>query len=162
LILFDSARTLGYVVAEILFNALFHSVVQVARADNVEIQPIFNFYYNDGAAMVTVGVMLANAADRATLEASNLQWFPYVKGWEQVEIDVPPLMQKEKSARDGLLPDSVTPPTDQILRNNFNFELPPSQLAAYRRYYKYYPGLFGAIWMTTTGGSWQLQSSQIW
>jgi hypothetical protein len=129
------ARTFGGVVAAILFNCVAHAVARAGRTD-VGV-PLFSFYYNDGAAMVTIAVMIADEADQRRLHDANLSRFDYVRGRDQIVIDVPPLTYREKGALDRLLPtEGLTP---QALRAAHNFEIVPSQLEAYARYYRHYP-----------------------
>ena len=132
------ARTFPKLAGSILFNCLEHATLDAARADGTQFMPLFHFGYSDGAPMVTVAGMLANESDAKKLKGSPIRNLSYIRGKDQVEIDVPPLTLREKWAIDGLLP-SHPHPTPEAFKAKFNFGLRPSQLAAYCEYYRHYP-----------------------
>lgn len=100
--------------------------------------PLFSFSYRDGAPMVTVGGMIANAVDRTRLDRTGIS----VIGIDDLptQIDVPPLTTREKLAFDKLLPREL-PPTEEELAA-VGFPLKRSQIEAYHRHYVRYP-VFG-------------------
>jgi hypothetical protein len=104
-----------------------------------EFIPLFNFFYQDGAPMITVAGMIADENDRNTLLGTrNLkQRCHYFTGEEQFGIDVPPLTRKEKAELDRLLPADAL--TQEKMEELTGFSLEQEQLDAYRHFYVYYP-----------------------
>jgi hypothetical protein len=96
--------------------------------------PVFNYHYKDGARMVTVGGMVADAQDRVLLRELKLVGNEYFGGALKA-IDVPPLTAKEKVALDSLLPRAE----NYIDRVDLGFELSQKKIGAYRKYYRQYP-----------------------
>ncbi len=101
--------------------------------------PVFNYHYKDGARMVTVGGMVADAEDQALLRELKLVGNKYF-GPTLRAIAVPPLTAKEKGALDRLLPRGE----DHIDRAELGFELSQKKIGAYRKFYRQYP-VFGEL-----------------
>lgn len=101
--------------------------------------PIWNFLYADGADMITVGGMLVDDADNELLSSCKLEAVSYLTPAEPFEIRLPMLTDKEKRELDRLLPRS-TP----IKAKDLPFELRPTELEAYSKFYLEYP-LFGEL-----------------
>ena len=128
-------------VASTLLNHLTHST-RVAGRDE-RFVTMFNFSYRDTAPMVTVGGMIANAADRERLRRAGLNVrLPFAQALEQTVIAVPPLTTREKLALDQLFPAQEAPSDDQIAE--LGFTLKRAHVEAYHRYYARYP-LFGEV-----------------
>jgi hypothetical protein len=128
-------------VASTLVNHLTHAT-RVAGRDE-RFVPIFNFSYKDNAPMVTVGGMIANAADRERLRRAALNArLPFVQAPEQTVIAMPPLTTREKLALDQLFPAQEAPSEEEIAK--LGFKLKRSYIEAYHRYYSRYP-VFGEV-----------------
>lgn len=97
-------------------------------------RPIFNYYYRDGARMVTVGGMVADAGDRLALRDLIPVDDPFY-GASLKKIAVPPLTAKEKVALDRLLPRGG----GRIDELDLGFDLSQEQIKAYRKFYRQYP-----------------------
>lgn len=99
-----------------------------------EYVPIWTFRYEDGAIMATVGGMIANVADRKTLNDCKLDELAFTSPSTPFEIRLPTLTDKEKRALDKLLPNGK-PLNYQTLE----FELRATEVSAYEQFYLHYP-----------------------
>ncbi len=99
--------------------------------------PMFNFYYRDGAPMITVGGIIVDGLHEHAYRKSGVEILGWVTSEKQISIQAPPLTVKEKVMFDRLLP-RMNPPTAAEL----GFPLDEEHIAAYHRYYRHYP-LFG-------------------
>ena len=105
--------------------------------------PLFNFFYSDGAQMITIGGMIANSEDKSLLDQCNLfEKFDFLKGEEQYIIDIPPLTIKEKLILDLMLP-CENPPSEANVDSK-GFHLKQSQIDSYHKFYRFYP-TFGEL-----------------
>jgi hypothetical protein len=123
-------------VTATLHRCFKHSVVESGR--ELEFIPMFSYFYQDNAPMVTYGGMIANTADKVLLEKR-------MGPREEDEmpsrpIRVPPLTYKEKMHMDVLLPCEGL--TADIVQTVLGFRLKDEQVASYCEYYKFYP-VFG-------------------
>jgi hypothetical protein len=129
---------------EFLGTLLLDHIKTVTVKSERHFKPLFNFFYKDGAPMITVGGMIANQEHLNLLDKCQLfDQFDYLTGEKQYSINVPPLTQKEKFLFDQLLP-SDEPPTEQKLAE-MGLTLTKEQIAAYHQFYRYYP-MFGEFW----------------
>lgn len=119
-------------VAELLHARLKAAVL--ASKPGCEYAPIWTFRYADDAEMVTVGGMIVDADDEAKLNECDLDSLPFVTPDRLFDIELPILTEKEKRALDKLLPSDV--PLDP---KTLEFELKPSEVAAYQAFYREYP-----------------------
>lgn len=123
-------------VADTLLKHLTRATRISGRDERFEM--LFNFSYRDNAPMITVGGMIANAADRERLRRVDLRnRLSFGQPEQQVTIAVPPLTTKEKLVLDQFFPAEVVPTPEAM--NQLGFPLKPAYLEAYRRYYKRYP-----------------------
>lgn len=99
--------------------------------------PMFNFYYRDGAPMITVGGLIADGLHEHNYRNSGVDKLEWVTGEKQISILVPPLTVKEKFTFDRLLPRSMPPNITEL-----GFPLTEEQIVAYHNYYRHYP-VFG-------------------
>jgi Putative O-methyltransferase len=123
--------------AKILIDRLVAAALR--SRPELEFVPIWNFRYADGATMITVGGMIGNEADRKKYLDSGVRALEFVTAPDQFEIDVPTLTEREKRAFDQLLPSKAA-----IKASSLPFELRDSEVAAYKKYYLYYP-IFGEM-----------------
>lgn len=99
--------------------------------------PMFNFYYRDGAPMITVGGLIADGLHEHAYLKSGVDKLDWVTAEKQISILVPPLTVKEKYTFDRLLPCGLQPNVSKL-----GFPLSEEQIAAYYNYYRHYP-VFG-------------------
>lgn len=118
--------------AEIVHDRIKSAVLD--KKPGCEYVPIWTYRYADDADMITVGGMIADVADRAKLDASGALTLPHATGAALFDIDLPILTEKEKRALDKRLPSAVALDPAAL-----EFELRPSEVAAYQRFYLEYP-----------------------
>lgn len=99
--------------------------------NRVRYQQLFNFHYEDGAKMLTVGGVFLDAADRTTLGGAfdDLDWV--CKGVTPYRIETPILTVRELRFLDSKLPKG---PISQAAK-----WLPAQELARYARLYRHFP-----------------------
>lgn len=106
-------------------------------------QPLFNFFYQDGAPMVTIGGMIADDNDKLLLDECKLfEKFEYLKEEQLYVIDIPPLTAKEKIFLDLMLPCPMPPAAQDVSEKGF--DLKQQQIDSYHKLYKFYP-MFGEV-----------------
>lgn len=128
-----------------LAEILFTHAKRVGRISGGEerFHPFFNFFYQDGSPMITIGGMIANEEDKKLMDQCKLfEKFSYLKQENQSIIDIPPLTTKEKSTLDLLLPSKVPPTVEEISQKGFR--LAQAQIDSYHKFYRYYP-TFGEL-----------------
>jgi hypothetical protein len=134
----EATDVTGYPIflAKILFEHIQRAMRKAGRRETFV--PIFNYRYKDGATMITVGGMIANARDAYDLNRRltelNLE---YVTGENQFSIDVPLLTLKEKIALDAILPTEKAPTIADV--EVLGFSLKQGQIDSYHKFYRYYP-----------------------
>lgn len=105
---------------------------------------IFNFIYEDGVRMLTVGGILYSEKQQAIIDAMEFENLDFVRVGEDVfNIQVPFLTFKEISILDTLLPDKIDINTGKLKLDKSERVLPPELSAKdiinYSRIYKYFP-----------------------
>lgn len=118
--------------AEIIHKRVKSAVLD--KKPGCEYVPIWTYRYADDADMITVGGMVADAEDRTKFDASYATNLQFVTGDKIFDIELPVLTEKEKRALDKLLPSATALDPDTL-----EFELRPTELAAYQRFYLEYP-----------------------
>jgi hypothetical protein len=118
---------------------LFHSVVaerirQTVSVRGLKFIQLFNYVYQDGAPMLTVGGVLATEEDEAYLrqQPSVLEHRFVRQGADYMTISVPHLTVREKHWLDSRMDQNLTP-------DKLQFELDSTLLENYRQFYKEYP-----------------------
>jgi hypothetical protein len=119
-------------VGEVMFNFLKSSVL--STTGDLDFFPLFNFAYADGAKMVTYGGMIVDANDHKIMKDLVLQSFEFMAQHGQFEIQVPHLTLKEKLEMDRRMPCASAPKPEEL-----PFELKPTEIEAYMKFYRDYP-----------------------
>jgi hypothetical protein len=101
----------------------------------VEFIPMFNFLYEDGHKMLTMGGMVGTGTEKRRLAGSSLTEASYFRDSFESDpciIKVPRLTRKERQYLDGFMPcaDAWSPE---------DFELSPENVKAYREIYRFCP-----------------------
>ena len=141
----EAVQTSGYpgFLASLLFQHMRRQVRKAGREDDW-IVPLFNIRYKDNAPMITVGAVIDHQqrAEKISevLEGKNI--IPRMDDSKQISIEIPPLTLKEKATLDQLMPCDDAPIEDVVRK--FGNRLKPTQIEAYRRFYRYYP-TFGEV-----------------
>jgi len=101
----------------------------------VQFLPMFNFLYQDGHQMLTLGGMIGSTAEKRQITASGLRDKDYFRGTFGVapcSITVPRLTRKERQHLDEFMPSSPNWKPKE-------FELSRANVKAYRRIYRFCP-----------------------
>ena len=137
-------QTSGYpgFLSSLLFSHMRRQLLAAGR-EGESIVPLFNISYRDNAPMVTFGAAIANQryADQTNRALESRDGIQRTLD-APLRVEVPPLTFKEKVALDQLMPCDQ-PPTEDLVAG-LGFRLKPSQIAAYHRFYRYYP-MFGEL-----------------
>lgn len=96
--------------------------------------PIWTFSYADQVEMVTAGGMIVDEVQAVTLEECGLSALDYASGRTPFRIQLPMLTEREKRELDRRLPQAAALDPAEL-----PFELKPSELEDYRRFYREYP-----------------------
>jgi putative O-methyltransferase len=118
--------------ADFIWNAIKSGM---AGRTGTEFIPMFNFVYEDGHQMLTMGGMIGTAAEKDRITESALAKADYFRRTFEEEpclIKVPRLTRKERQYLDGFMPcpDDWLPP---------DFELSTENVLAYRQIYRFCP-----------------------
>jgi hypothetical protein len=123
-------------LGKMLHNHISRTVLSDRKS--LEFLPLFDFSYEDGAPMVTIGGVLCDEAMSAAIKTSPAFELDYVGKAIQYRIEVPPLTFREKHAIDQLLP-GLKPPYEGNLKIELTFSLTAKQIENYRKFYPFYP-----------------------
>ena len=141
----EAVQASGYpgFLASLLFRHMRRQVRKAGREDDWII-PLFNIRYKDNAPMITVGAVIDHQerAEKISEVLEGKNTIPRMDDSEQISIEVPPLTLKEKATLDQLMPCGDAPIEDVVRK--FGDRLKPTQIEAYRRFYRYYP-TFGEV-----------------
>jgi hypothetical protein len=122
-------------VAPLFYEVVLERMRQTLsrRGNGLRFYQIFNFIYQDGAPMLTVGGIVGTDEDKESLQSCGILGHKFVRtGSQCVEISVPPLTIREKQWLDSRLHGKLT-------ATNLQFELEQNFLDNYRKFYKEYP-----------------------
>ncbi|CAM5533358.1 O-methyltransferase [Streptomyces viridochromogenes] len=102
----------------------------------IQYRQLFNFRYRDGARMLTVGGLLHTVGASEKVERCDFEGLPFVcSGDETFEITVPKLTVREALHLDAQLPSGKPLQAPGV---------PPSEISAYARLYRYLPSFVDA------------------
>lgn len=122
-------------VAPLFYEVICERIRQtlVRRDEGLQFIQLFNYFYRDGAPMLTVGGMIGSSEDEQSLRDAGICNHRWVRtGMEHLVISVPPLTIREKHWLDQRLDEKLTP-------SKLCFELEEDLLQNYLRFYKEYP-----------------------
>lgn len=124
------STTLRMVINENIAAILGDRNAALPEENQFEYRQIFNFVYDDGTPMLTVGGVLTQRSDRARFDSCDLNSLDFCRtGSDHYEIIAPSLTYKEQRHLDSQLPGS-SPESPGV---------PPEDIEAYRRVYRYFP-----------------------
>jgi hypothetical protein len=137
-----SDDTLGaWGTAEVYRDILDEQITQTLHDRNhgmapgaaVQYQQLFNFHYQDGVPMLTIGGIFFDEGLRQQVNACGFEEFSFHRpGAESCDITVPSITPKEMRALNEVLPSS-TP--EAIVQPG----LSDDEIATYARTYRYFP-----------------------
>lgn len=118
----------GWGVASVYRDVINASILKGATLDptrNFSYEQIYNFTYNDGAKMLTVGGVLFTSTDQAKYEGANFDGMDFVRrGADSYRIDPPKLTYTEMRAIHASTP---------------NLPIPSKDVDKFKKTYRYFP-----------------------
>jgi hypothetical protein len=128
------------VLARSHVGGLFYSVITeriretlAIREEGLQYSQLFNYMYQDGAPMLTIGGIVTDPQDEIVLQQSGILEHRFIRtSREFLEISVPPLTIREKQWLDSRLDKKLT-------AKKIVFELEDDLLSNYRTFYREYP-----------------------
>ena len=131
----------GFQISRLFYEVLVERVRQTLsrRGSGLRFIQIFNYFYRDGAPMLTLGGIIGSEEDEAALRGTGILGHRFVRtGANSLEISVPPLTIREKQWLDSRLDKKLT-------AEGLTFELEEELLENYRTFYKEYPTFLEAL-----------------
>jgi hypothetical protein len=122
-------------VASLFYESLLARIKQSLRQRDSRLSffQIFNYFYSDGAPMLTLGGIICTQQDLERIELSKMVEHRFVRSkGDRLVISVPPLTVREKQWLDSNLDSKMTV-------KKLPFELDPELLENYLKFYKEYP-----------------------
>ena len=119
--------------AEVLLNYLSDKL----SVRSLMFYPMFNFVYADGRQMLSLGGMVGTRKTRAKIKKSGFFELPFASRSRKTVptlISAPPLTVRERLWLD-----------QNASNRDPSFEVPNRVVKHYRRYYRYYPNYFEAL-----------------
>ncbi|HXM01050.1 MAG TPA: O-methyltransferase [Chthoniobacterales bacterium] len=120
-------------VAALFYEIIVDRIKRTLGSRGLQFIQLFNYYYRDGAPMLTVGGLVGIQSDVVALQAAGVLQHKYVRsGKESLTISVPPLTLREKHWLDARL-------YGKVKISDLRFELQEELLQNYCTFYKEYP-----------------------
>ena len=129
----EMAKTCGRVILNEIKQTLSHRNGLLSPGQKVEYHPLFNFRYQDGAKMLTVGGIFYESGDQARLKQCDFEKLEFVKSDATFyKIDVPTLTHLERLHLDKTLPHG------DIEDIGKQIGLTPKDIDNYKLLYRYF------------------------
>lgn len=128
-------------IAPIFYEVLIERIRQTLerRTPRLRLIQLFNYLYQDGAPMLTIGGVIGTDEDEEELRRKGLLTHRFVNtSAEFLEISVPPLTIREKQWLDSRL-------DERLKATKLSFELEEELLENYRMFSKEYPTFLEAL-----------------
>lgn len=120
-------------VSSLFYEAIVERIRRTLVTRGLQFLQFFNYFYRDGAPMLTVGGLIGTPEDNEAMAQSGVLNHDFVRtGSDPLEISVPPLTLREKQWLDSRL-------YGKVARSKLKFELENELLQNYCRFYKEYP-----------------------
>ena len=135
-----SLEQIGEADVSKLFWAVIKAQTQDALANrDLGFVQLLNYWYKDGAPMLTIGGMVCSEEDKKLLRKHKVRQTEFaVRGCKPMIISVPPLTIREKLWLDAKV-------HKKLKVTQLPFELKGHLLRSYRRFYKQYPTFTEAL-----------------
>jgi len=106
--------------------------------DRLVYQQLFNFHYNDGAQMLTIGGILFKESDRPLLDRCQFKSLNFIReDREALLIDIPNLTYREMKHLDSILP--LTEPSSIPASIVETHGIPIADVERYANVYRFFP-----------------------
>ena len=120
-------------VSPLFYEVIVERIRRSLAPRELQFLQFFNYFYSDGAPMLTVGGLIGTSEDAQALAQSGVLNHRFVRrGKDYLEISVPPLTMREKNWLDSRL-------YGKVRSSDLRFELEDELLQNYCRFYKEYP-----------------------
>ena len=136
------------IIIDQIEEALLNRNGAVATPDRIRFQQIFNFLYEDGAPMITIGGLLLNENQQTAYSAADFTSLDFCRTASEVyKIDVPSLTTKEIVHLDSVLHDTFDFESGTLIApGDPNSFIPDEDVIKYAKIYRYYPTFAEAVW----------------
>jgi hypothetical protein len=125
--------------AQMFYEATVERLRRTLQIRGLKFIQFFNFFYRDGAPMLTIGGMIGSIDDQVLLQDEQVKGHKFVRTAEDyLTISVPPLTAREKHWLDSRL-------YGKIKKEKVAFELDQEMLENYCHFYKQYPNYLEAL-----------------
>ena len=147
-----SAKNLPKVIRNIVTDQIEEALLNrngaLSNGEKVKFQQIFNFLYEDGAPMLTVGGLLLNESQQQAFSTAEFSKLDYCRMDSDIyKIEVPMLTTKEIVHLDSILHAAFDFNSNTLkLPSNPNIFLPEEDIVKYAKIYRYYPTFAEAVW----------------
>ena len=136
------------IITDEIREALLNRNSGLSKSEKIEYCQLFNFLYEDGSPMLTVGGVLLSDSQRnayRSAEFENLDF--YRSGEDFYQIEVPSLTTKEIVFLDSVLHKGFDFSTNRLINTDeVRFFIPENDIINYAKIYRYYPTFAEAIW----------------
>ena len=132
-----TARTYRRIISDVIETTINDRNAALAESERVAYDQIFNFHYQDGIKMLTVGGIVVNPNDAERLGPEDFKDLRFIRtGDEAYEIRFPILTRKETRHLDTQLPTGRS--------RRAPVWLPDEDRQSYRDLYRYFPNFVEA------------------
>jgi hypothetical protein len=127
-------------VPRLFWTAVRNQIAETLRTrEGVQYSQLFNYYYADGAPMITIGGIICDGECAGRISDCDILQNAFVTQEQQpIAISVPPLTFREKQWIDSRLRRGLK-------ARHLQFELEDDLLENYIRFYREYPTYFEAL-----------------
>lgn len=144
------ARVYRDIITAVINRVLNESFAATPAQERLAYQQLFNFRYNDGARMLTVGGILFKEKDRPLLQECQFDALPFVRqDSDSLLVEIPQLTYREMKYLDSLLPRLGYLP-DEYAGNasgipgaftdiSSDMGIPPLDILKYANIYRFFP-----------------------
>ncbi len=133
-----TASTYRIIIDDVINRSLGEAYGDKPEQERMRYQQLFNFHYEDGVKMMTVGGVLFKEADRDVLNQCRFDELQFVrKDGNPMLIDIPQLTYRELRYLDAHLPSGVPANiTPELVPTH---GIPISDIQKYAEMYRYFP-----------------------
>lgn len=132
------SQTLKNIYTQEIYKILNTRNGVLPEADKLNYRPIFNFLYQDGAKMMTIGGIIYNNSETQKYDSANFQDIDFVSETNFFDIKNPSLTMKEIRLINSQLPLGVDDGKflDELV---INPDIPQQDIMEYAKLYKFFP-----------------------
>lgn len=138
-----SKKNIPFVYREIINNGILDFINKknggLSSNEELNYSQLFNFMYEDGVQMLTIGGLIYANKDNVKYEQANFLETEFIRQNEDIfNIDVPSLTIKEINLLNSFLPSKINFETGRSRGRTLRF-LPPGDVKKFASIYRYFP-----------------------